>query len=140
MIFPTLALLSGMVLFSSAAPSGWYSPGEYTPTPVTHYVNVSNDNAGLLYDPPYINAKVGERISFIFHPKNHTVTQSSFDAPCTPLYNGTDTGFIPVALGTQSKDLPTREFIVGDMDPIWIHCRQGETLRQATVDRAWYSQ
>jgi hypothetical protein len=48
MIFTTLALLSGMVLFTSAAP--WYSP----PAPVTHYVNVSNDTAGLLYDPPYI--------------------------------------------------------------------------------------
>jgi hypothetical protein len=48
MILPSLALLSGMVLFTSAAP--WYSP----PAPVTHYVNVSNDTAGLLYDPPYI--------------------------------------------------------------------------------------
>lgn len=48
MIFASLALLSGMVLFSSAAP--WYSP----PAPATHYVNVSNDTAGLLYDPPYI--------------------------------------------------------------------------------------
>ena len=48
MILPSLALLSGIVLFSSAAPS--YSP----PTPVTHYVNVSNDSGGLFYDPPYI--------------------------------------------------------------------------------------
>jgi O-glycosyl hydrolase len=47
MILPSLALLSGMVLFSSAAP---WSP----PASVTHYVNVSNDTAGLLYDPPYI--------------------------------------------------------------------------------------
>ena len=52
MIFASLALLSGMVLLSSAAP--WYSP----PAPVTHYVNVSNDTAGLLYDPPYIVSKL----------------------------------------------------------------------------------
>jgi hypothetical protein len=51
MIFTSLALLSGMVLFSNAAPTPWYSP----PAPaVTHWVNVSNDTAGLLYDPPYI--------------------------------------------------------------------------------------
>ena len=49
MIFASLALLSGLVLSSSAAP--WYSP---SPAPVTHYVNVSNDTAGLIYDPPYI--------------------------------------------------------------------------------------
>ena len=47
MIFTSFALLSGMVLFSSAAP---WSP----PAPITHYVNVSNDTAGLIYDPPYI--------------------------------------------------------------------------------------
>ena len=48
MIFTSLALLSGMVLFSSAAP--WYSP----PAPVTHYIDVSNATAGLFYNPPYI--------------------------------------------------------------------------------------
>jgi len=121
MIFSSLALLSGMVLFSNAAP--WYSPPA-TPAQVTHWVNVSNDTAGLLYDPPYISAAPGDTISFKFHPKNHTVTQSSFDAPCTPLYNGTDTGFVPVTLGTSDDDLPTREFIVEDANPIWIHCRQ----------------
>jgi len=112
MIFSTLALLSGMVLFTSAAP--WYSP----PAPVTHYVNVSNDTAGLLYDPPYIvsqpnqslyidfcadiflvqSAAPGDTVSFKFHPKNHTVTQSSFDAPCTPLYGGTDTGLCVLSI------------------------------------------
>jgi hypothetical protein len=50
MISPSLALalLSGMVLFSSA------TPGYYPTAPVTHCVNVSNDTAGLIYDPPYI--------------------------------------------------------------------------------------
>ncbi|KAN0108992.1 putative plastocyanin-like domain protein [Russula decolorans] len=114
----SLALLSGMVLFTSAAP--WYSP----PAPVTHYVNVSNDTAGLLYDPPYISAAVGDTVSFTFHPKNHTVTQSSFDAPCTPLPGGIDTGFVPVTPGTYDDDLPSWEFIVVGTDPVWIHCSQ----------------
>ena len=114
MIFTSLALLSGMVLFSSAAP--WYSP----PAPVTHCVNVSNDTAGLIFDPPYIvsqpsshyiltvvltrpifqAAVPGDTVSFKFHPKNHTVTQSSFDAPCTPLYGGTDTGLCVLFIQT----------------------------------------
>jgi hypothetical protein len=52
MIFTSLALfLSGMLLLSNAAPTPWYSPPA---TAVTHWVNVSNDTAGLLYDPPYI--------------------------------------------------------------------------------------
>jgi len=117
MIFTSLALLSGMVILSSAAPLS-------APAPVTHWVNVSNNSASLTFDPPYITAMPGDTISFKFHPKNHTVTQSSFNAPCTPLSGGTDTGFMPVALGTSDDDLPTREFIVEDTKPIWIHCRQ----------------
>jgi hypothetical protein len=38
------------------------------------------------------SASPGDTVSFKFHPKNHTVTQSSFEAPCTPLYGGIDTG------------------------------------------------
>ena len=48
MIFTSFALLSGMILSASAAPG--YSP----PAPVTHWVDVSNDNADLIYNPPYI--------------------------------------------------------------------------------------
>jgi plastocyanin len=119
MIFPSLALLSGMVLSASAAP--YY----YSPAPVTHSVNVSNDTAGLVFEPPYISAAAGDTVKFTFHIKNHTVTQSSFDAPCTPLYGGTDTGFNnPVTVGTADADLPTESFIVEDTKPIWIHCRQ----------------
>jgi hypothetical protein len=42
--------------------------------------------------PLFQSAAVGDTVSFTFHPKNHTVTQSSFDAPCTPLPGGIDTG------------------------------------------------
>ncbi len=154
MIFASLALLSGMVLSASAAP--WYSPPALVPAPVIHWVNVSNNTAGLTYDPPYIvsptkqslyidrcahasifqTAALGDIVSFKYHPKNHTVTQSSFDAPCTPLQGGTDTGLcvllskcfshfvfshafspdsVPVAPGTLDNDLPTRNFIVKDV-------------------------
>jgi hypothetical protein len=87
--------------------------------------------------PLFQSAAPGDTVSFKFHPKNHTVTQSSFDAPCTPLYGGTDTGLcvlssieiyltrvfsdafishsVPVTLGTSDNDLPSREFIVQDV-------------------------
>ena len=41
---------------------------------------------------PVQMAEPGDTVSFRFHPKNHTVTQSSFGAPCTSLYGGIDTG------------------------------------------------
>ena len=83
----SLALLSGMFLFSNAAPY-------YTPAPIgpkIHPVNVSNNAAGLLFEPPYILSQPGELIAFTFNIKNHTVTQSTFEEPCKPLQYGTDT-------------------------------------------------
>ncbi|KAG9221421.1 hypothetical protein CCMSSC00406_0008323 [Pleurotus cornucopiae] len=35
----------------------------------------------LAYTPPYVNAVPGDVVNFIFRPKNHTVAQSSFEAP-----------------------------------------------------------
>jgi hypothetical protein len=37
-------------------------------------------------------AAQGDIVVFTFFPKNHTVTQSSFAQPCTPLDGGFDTG------------------------------------------------
>lgn len=37
-------------------------------------------------------AEPGDTVAFKFYPKNHTVTQSTFDAPCSPLYGGINTG------------------------------------------------
>jgi hypothetical protein len=78
---------------------------------------------------------VGDIVSFTFNPKNHTVTQSSFAAPCTPVFGGFDTGLyvlsflnfshrafidtslhcsVPVANASISP-LPTRQFTVNDV-------------------------
>ncbi len=63
MIFTSLALLSGMVLFSSAAPL--FHDRYYSPTEVIHIVNVSNDTAGLIFDPSYI---VSQPCSSLYSP------------------------------------------------------------------------
>lgn len=48
--------------------------------------------AGLVYTPPFVNAAVNDTVHFTFNEKNHTVTQSSFEAPCSPLLGGVNTG------------------------------------------------
>ena len=81
-------------------------------------------------------AAVGDIVEFTFHPKNHSVTQSSFAQPCTPLPGGFDTGLcviishnecvlfsesvsaphsVPVALGTGSSGLPLRQLTVNSV-------------------------
>ncbi|EEB87162.1 hypothetical protein MPER_15603, partial [Moniliophthora perniciosa FA553] len=46
------------------------------------------------FNPEFV---FGDVLQFTFKQKNHTVTQSSLETPCSPLADGIDSGFIPVA-------------------------------------------
>jgi plastocyanin len=92
----------------------------------------------LLYDPANIKAKVGDTITFEFHQKNHTVTQSTFANPCRALgltsttgQVGFDSGFVPVA--DSETTFPTWTIRVNDTTPIWGYCRQGNHCGQGMV-------
>ena len=54
----------------------------------THTIVVGGPGI-LAFNPPSINAEVGDIMHFVFHQKNHTVTQSSFASPCTPFTDPT---------------------------------------------------
>jgi plastocyanin len=77
------------------------------------------------YSPATIVAANGTVVTFQFSgaPGNHTVTQSSFAAPCTPLANGFDSGFVfqSTAPATPSEWNLT---ITNDQTPIWFFCQQ----------------
>ncbi|KAJ2984275.1 hypothetical protein NUW58_g6108 [Xylaria curta] len=60
----------------------------------THSVQVGG-SAGLAYSPPEIKAAVGDMVVFTFMAANHTVTQSTFAAPCDPMPGGMASGFQP---------------------------------------------
>jgi plastocyanin len=57
---------------------------------VNHLIRVGAD--GLTYTPSNISAALGDTVTFEFHPKNHTVTQSSFLQPCKALGDTSTTG------------------------------------------------
>jgi plastocyanin len=85
--------------------------------------NVTVGAGGILaYSPSSINASVGDTVTFIFNPKNHTVTQSTFTAPCEPMVGGIDSGFMPVAANATSD--PTMEITVNATTPLWFFCHQ----------------
>jgi plastocyanin len=79
-------------------------------------------NGGLMFTPPSVNASVGDTVSFVFYPKNHTVTQSSFPAPCQPLSGGIDSGFQPVA--ANATQVPSFSVTVNATTPLWFFCHQ----------------
>ncbi|KAH9930623.1 Cupredoxin [Fomitopsis serialis] len=90
-------------------------------------VQVGGNNS-LTYNPPSVNATVGDTIMFEFMSKNHTITQSTFADPCTlmTLANGTtgvDSGFMPVA--ANSTSFPTFSFTLQNASaPLWFYCKQ----------------
>ncbi|THU82088.1 hypothetical protein K435DRAFT_692209 [Dendrothele bispora CBS 962.96] len=85
-------------------------------------------NGNLVFYPEFVIANPGDTVNFVFHPKNHSVTQSSFDAPCVPLEGGLDLGFVPVPVGSEGGPLPNWSVVVNDTNPVWIHCEQTQPV------------
>lgn len=115
-------------------------PGSAAPTSgvsTDHKVVVGGPNK-IFYDPANITAQVGDTVTFQFLQKNHTVTQSSFAAPCRALtltsttgQVGFDSGFMPVADNATTG--PSFTIQVNDTAPIWAYCRQAGHCGQGMV-------
>ncbi|KDQ10310.1 hypothetical protein BOTBODRAFT_498122 [Botryobasidium botryosum FD-172 SS1] len=96
-----------------------------------HHVEVG-PNSQLVYDPEYITADIGDKVTFRFHQKNHTVTQSSFQTPCTQIFDGFNSGFNPVGPDVYDN-FPTVTLTVLVDTPLWFHCEQTGHCPQGMV-------
>jgi plastocyanin len=76
----------------------------------------------LTFTPPSIVANVGTNVTFMFMSKNHSIAQSSFGDPCTPLPNGFAADFFPVS--PDNTNFPTVTIAVTTNTPIWFFCPQ----------------
>lgn len=76
--------------------------------------------------PPNVTATNGTVINFVWKgsPGNHTVTQSSADAPCQPLSNGFDSGFLFIPANTTNNFPEWNVTITNDQEPIYFYCAQ----------------
>jgi len=88
-----------------------------------NFIVTVGKNATLLYDPPSVQAKIGDTVSFQFMSKNHTVTQSTFDTPCLPKADGVNSGyqFIPPGTSVFPEWAIT---VTNETTPIWFYCAQ----------------
>jgi len=90
------------------------------------------ENGALTFTPSSVNATKGDVIAFQFLAGNHSVTQSTFDNPCTKSATGVDSGFQPVAAG--SSQVPQYSFTVdNDTAPLWFYCHQGQHCKAGMV-------
>ncbi|KAF9731560.1 hypothetical protein PMIN06_007900 [Paraphaeosphaeria minitans] len=119
--FPTFAFAATTLLsLTTAAPN--FAP----PTGVNHRITAGSttENNGLHFEPQNVVAAIGDLIEFHFLPKNHTVVQSSFDAPCEPLADGPGvfSGFNFATPRGEAPDVVT--FAVENDRPFWYYCSQ----------------
>jgi len=88
-----------------------------------NYVVLVGDGETLTYSPSNITAAQGDTVSFQFTSKNHSVTQSSFAAPCTRLPGGVDSLFQLVPAG--ATQLPEWTITINNASaPLWFFCAQ----------------
>lgn len=133
---PTGTVVTDTITAGSATWTTTYSsyPGSPDPTPSSSVPNVIKVTVGsadgeLTFSPANVTASPKDIISFEFHQKNHTATQSSFAAPCVRLKDATtgnvvglDSGFMPV--DANATEFPVWNVTVNDTAPLWFYCRQ----------------
>jgi len=103
------------------------------------FVGVNEDGSpGPVIRPQIINAQVGDTVQFLFKGGNHTITQSSFSAPCTQIFNtvtqkkGIDSGFIPYVSTSDSVGIFSLSITQVD-SPIWLFCAQSGHCKNGMV-------
>jgi plastocyanin len=108
-------------------PTSTPSPVDSAPKPKkTHKVVVGgkpshNADPVLKYYPETVDAKPGDVIEFNFRANAHTVTQSTFENPCTGIEGGFKTGLLSNLKDTDRKII--RKFVVPDTKkPLWFYC------------------
>ncbi|KAG9009160.1 hypothetical protein FRB90_008530 [Tulasnella sp. 427] len=79
-------------------------------------ITVAGSN-GIVFTPNQVTAAPGDTLHFVFASGGHSVTQGTFESPCTPLSGGFDSNI-------QSNAGANVDIPVNSTDPIWIHCKQ----------------
>jgi len=80
-------------------------------------------NGTLTFNPPAVTVPNGGTVQFIFMSKNHSVYQSSFADPCTPIAKGFQAPFFPIASDV-TDNFPTITLKVTQTAPLWFYCPQ----------------
>lgn len=131
---------SGMLIYSHLLPSAASRVSNISTTAQkVQVVTVSTANNSLVYTPNNIKANAGEMVQFQFVAGNHTVTQSTFDQPCTPIstiqtnVTGFHSGYQPAAASKETGMIPTYTVMINDSKPIWLYCAQGKHCQSGMV-------
>jgi len=96
-----------------------------------HSVRVGGPNSELTFTPNVINASLGDTVTFKFWPKNHSVAQATFNAPCQPANNSFWSGFFPTKEGANEQVFVYT--VANESAPVWFYCTQGQHCQNGMV-------
>lgn len=98
-----------------------------------HVVSVGKDKDKLLFVPDVIQAAQGDTVTFKFWPKNHSIAQGPFTAPCNPSDGGFWSGYVPTN-DTAAAATTTFMYTVQNASaPVWFYCTQGRHCQNGMV-------
>jgi len=98
-----------------------------------HFIAVSNKTGALVFMPDTLTAKEGDSVTFRFWPKNHSVAQSTFAQPCSPMNNGAWSGFVPTTDTEKVSNWTYTMEVKNASAPIWFYCTQGKHCQSGMV-------
>ncbi|OJD19621.1 hypothetical protein AJ78_00478 [Emergomyces pasteurianus Ep9510] len=101
---------------------------------VTVYtVQVGSSEGSQRFYPDSLVAEPGSMVQFQFHPANHSVVQSTFENPCSPIDGGTGirSGFL--AVSPDSETMPVFTIMINDSSPVWLFCGQKNHCQNGMV-------
>lgn len=104
-----------------------------------HVVSVGSTNGTLAFSPDSVKADVGDMLQFQFRGGNHSVAQSNFDNPCSPIADhvsnatGIFSGYQPVAASQAMGMIPTYTVMVSAKTPLWFYCSQAKHCQAGMV-------
>ncbi|EJT71804.1 hypothetical protein GGTG_11057 [Gaeumannomyces tritici R3-111a-1] len=116
---------------NSTRPGGGGSP--------VRTVSVIVGRNGTTFQPNNIRAAVGDAVQFQFMGGNHTVTQSPFDNPCSPINNfvrnvtGVHSGYVPFAASAAMGQVPVYTIMINNTNPMWLYCAQAKHCQNGMV-------
>ncbi|KAL8397284.1 hypothetical protein RB594_004125 [Gaeumannomyces avenae] len=102
-------------------------------------VSVIVGRNGTTFQPNNIRAAVGDAVQFQFMGGNHTVTQSTFDNPCSPINNfvknvtGVHSGYVPFAASAAMGQVPVYTIMINNTTPMWLYCAQAKHCQNGMV-------
>lgn len=111
---------------ASATETGDSTKTESNRAKATHTIKVGSKEDPHQYSPSNIDAGVGDVVVFEFYPRNHSVVQAEYGAPCVPaegdiFYSGRFDKFNEKN-GHLVGDPPTWNLTINSTEPIFFYC------------------